>query len=65
MRSQYNAGRDDSYIRKDEYPLLTNTHKHDGILNDYGDGKFEDQEIDDIAEKYFKPMDNGKLKHKK
>ena len=63
-RNQCDAEKDERFTSKVEYPLLTNTHKHDEILSDYGDGKSEEQEIDDIAGKYF-TTDNTKLKQNK
>ena len=50
--------------KKDDHPLLMNTHKHDETLNEDGGKKFERPETDDIVENYTKPMANGELKHK-
>ena len=63
-RNQCDAEKDGRFTNKVVYPLLTKTHKHNEILNDYGDGKSEKQEIDDIAGKYF-TTDNTKLKQNK
>ena len=52
-------------INRVEKPSLMNTHKHDETLNDYGGGKFEEQEKENIAGKFFRTTDNIKLKYNK
>ena len=63
-RNQCDAEKDERFTSKVDCPSLMKTHKHDEILNGYGEEKFEEQEIDDIAGKYF-TTDNTKLKQSK
>ena len=58
------AEKDDGYTGKTEISLPMKEHKPDEILTEYGDRKFEKQEIGSTEEKHFKIYDNSKLMHK-